>query len=416
MISVSVVVAVLVTIGLYSVVSYVGHRKSRNVLKLEIDRCQSLEKQLIDKQNFLRTIIQTEPECVKLLSSDGLVMDINPAGASLVDAGSTDELLGTCIYNVVVDEDKGQYRSLTERVFRGESGTLEFRIVSLKGHIRWMETHAVPMRDSNENIIALLGITRDITARKRAESDAQRHQCELARVCRMITVNEMATTLAHELNQPLCAIISYMESIKNLLERGEGVAFSSLTEISGKAACQAERAGKIIQRIRDFANTRESGMLSSHINILIQDVINICMAEARQRGVTVSMQFADDLPLVLADPIQIQQVVLNLMRNAIESMNDLRVEFGKLVVSTRLNQGGMVEVSVEDNGCGLSDTEALRVFTPFFTTKPHGMGMGLSISRTIVEAHGGHLCLESNLLRRGSTARFTLPIFDEALV
>jgi signal transduction histidine kinase len=157
-------------------------------------------------------------------------------------------------------------------------------------------------------------------------------------------------------------------------------------------------------------------MLPSKINSLIQDVINICIAEAQQRGVSVSMRLADDLPLILADPVQIQQVVLNLVRNAIEAMEELPAEFGRLVVMTRLASPGMVEVMVEDNGCGVPGVAEGRVFTPFFTTKPQGMGMGLSISRTIVEAHRGHLSLESNPHHSGSTARFALPVFDEALI
>ncbi len=415
MISAAVATALMALATLYALASNFRLWKFRCIHKLELERCLHLEKQLVEKQNFLRAIIQTEPECVKLLSSEGVVLDINPAGASLVDAESPEQMLGTCIYNVVIEPDKDRYRALTDSVFRGESGTLEFRIESHKGHIRWMETHAVPMRDSAGNIFALLGITRDITARKQAEEDSQRHQSELARVCRMVTVNEMATTLAHELNQPLCAITSYMESLRNLLAQGEGVSLPRLREIAGKTVVQAERAGRIIHRVREFASTQESGMLSSQINTLIEDVIGICNAEAGQRGVTICMQLGDDLPPVLADPIQIQQVVLNLVRNAIEAMDELPAEFGRLVVSTRLSEAGMVEVCVQDNGCGLPDAEAERVFTPFFTTKPQGMGMGLSISSTIVKAHGGHLSLQANPFSRGSTARFALPVFDEAL-
>lgn len=401
--------------ALYALISNLLLRKSRHILKLEIEQRQRLSQQLLEKQNYLRAIIQSEPECVKLLSSDGIILDINPAGAALVDAESPDQLLGTCIYNVVTKRDKDPYRALTERVFRGESGSLEFQIMTYKGCTRWLETHAVPMRDCYGNIVALLGITRDITARKQAEDAARRHQNELARVCRLVTVNEMATTLAHELNQPLCAIASYMETLRNLVSES-AVLNERLVEITNKASDQAERAGRIVHRIREFASTQESGMLASQINSLICDVVDFCAVEARQRGVGITMRLADGLPEVLADPIQIQQVMLNLVRNAIEAMEELPEGNGQLILTTRLIRGihpDRVEVMVEDNGCGLLESDRERAFTPFFTTKPQGMGMGLSISRTIVKAHGGHLNLSSNEGRSGSTASFFLPVLEE---
>lgn len=403
---------VAVLISLYSIRSNFRLRSSGNMLKLEVGRRIQLEQQLLEKQNYLTAIIQTEPECVKLLSREGLVLDINPAGAALIDAEPA-QVLGTCIYNVVAQQDQAQYRALTERVFRGESGILEFQIESPQGRTRWLETHAVPMRDAAGTIVALLGITRDITARKHADEEVRRHHFELARVCRLVTVNEMAMTLAHELNQPLCAIASYMESLRNMARERDGIAHERMEEIAGKAAAQAERAGQIIRRVREFASTQESGKLPSQINSLIQDVINICMAEARQRGVSVLLHLADDLPTVLADPILIQQVVLNLIRNGIEAMEELPDEFGRLLVTTRRMDEATVEVTIADNGCGLPAAGTDRAFTPFYTTKPQGMGMGLSISRSIIKAHGGNLHLETSSQSRGTTARFSLPVFLE---
>lgn len=404
---------IAILFSLYALTSNIRLRNSRNLLGLEIERRQQLERQLLEKQNFLSTIIKTEPECVKLLSPEGMVLDINPAGAALVDAESPDQVLGKCIYNVVAQQDQAQYRALTERVFRGESGTLEFQIESYKGSMRWLETHAVPMRDAAGKIVALLGITRDITARKNAEEEARRHQQELARVCRLVTISEMAMTLAHELNQPLCAITSYMESLRNMAREYGDVSRDRLVEVAGKAAAQTERAGNIVRRVREFASTHESGKRSSQINSLIQEVINICITEARQRGVSVKLHLADDLPPVLADPIQIQQVVLNLVRNGIEAMEELPDEFGMLEVTTRRVELNTIEVTVVDNGCGLPKAEVERAFTPFFTTKPQGMGMGLSISRTIIKAHGGYLYLEANKHESGTTARFSLPVLVE---
>jgi PAS domain S-box-containing protein len=403
---------IAVLISLYSIRSNFRLRSSGNMLQLEVGRRIQLEQQLLEKQNYLTAIIQTEPECVKLLSREGLVLDINPAGAALIDAEPA-QVRGTCIYSVVAQQDQAHYRALTERVFRGESGILEFQIESPKGRMRWLETHAVPMRDAGGTVIALLGITRDITARKNSDEEVRRHHFELARVCRLVTVNEMALTLAHELNQPLCAITSYMESLRNMAREADGTSHERMEEIAGKAAAQAERAGQIIRRVREFASTRESGKLPSHINSLIQDVINICIAEARQRGVSVQLHLADELPTVLADPILIQQVILNLVRNGIEAMEELPDESGRLLVTTRRTDEDTVEVTIADNGCGLADAGTDSAFAPFYTTKPQGMGMGLSISRSIIKAHGGNLRLEADSQSGGTTAQFSLPVFLE---
>lgn len=402
---------------LYAIGSVIHLLRSRNELKNEIAHRIDLEKQLLEKQCFLHTIIQTEPECVKLLSRDGIVLEINPAGAALVDADTPEQLLGKCIYQMVVEENKVQYIDLTRHVFQGEAGSLEFQIESLRGRKKWMETHAVPMRDSEGKIIALLGITRDITARKQAEDDVRRHQGELARVCRMVTVNEMATTLAHELNQPLCAISNYMESIQILAKRNGDASLSRLDEIADKASRQAVRAGLIIQKIREFASTNEPNMLVCDINSLIKHVINISIAEAREHGISISLELGEDLPKIMADPIQIQQVVLNIVRNGIEAIETACVViFGKVSISTSLRGKGMVEVTVIDNGCGLSDLASDKVFASFYTTKPKGMGMGLSISRTIATAHGGDLSLEGNPDQRGCIARLFLPAIEEELL
>lgn len=406
----------------YAAFAHVQARRARRALRAEITQRHVVEQQLREKQNFLRTIIQSEPECVKLLSPEGVVLDINPAGASLVDAESPEQLLGSCIYSVVSGQDLAAYRSLTEKVFRGESGTLEFQIESYKGRMRWLETHAVPMRDDGGNIVALLGITRDITARKQAEEEARQRQNELARVCRRVTLNEMATTLAHELNQPLCAIASYMQSLRNVIGGLDTPLLNRIKGITVKASEQTERAGHIVQRIREFASNREAGKLPCRINTLVGDIIDICAAEARQRGVTIQTRLDERLPPVLADPIQIEQVLLNLVRNAIEAMDELPAELGRLVLTTRRlapvdpELPEMVEVRVMDNGKGLGESGPDQIFTPFFTTKLSGLGMGLSISRSIVEAHGGHLCLSHNPGHTGSTACFCLPVLEEELL
>lgn len=161
---------------------------------------QGILDRLQENEYRLRTIIESEPECVKLQAADGTVLEINPAGLRLLDAGRPEDIIGTKIYDVVAQEYKDIYRENMRRVFAGEAVVYEFKSITLKGRTAWMETHAVPLRDARGAVYALLGITRDITEHKWAEEQGRRHQTELARVARLSTMGEMATGLAHELN------------------------------------------------------------------------------------------------------------------------------------------------------------------------------------------------------------------------
>ena len=172
---------------------------------------------LQENEYRLRTIIESEPECVKLQAADGTVLEINPAGLRLVDAGRPEDIIGKKIYDVVAQEFKQIYRENMRRVFEGEAVVYEFKSVTLKGRTAWMETHAVPLRDARGAVYALLGITRDITEHKWAEEQGRRHQTELARVARLSTMGEMATGIVHEVNQPLTAISIYAVTIKRIL-------------------------------------------------------------------------------------------------------------------------------------------------------------------------------------------------------
>ncbi|MCF8183652.1 MAG: PAS domain S-box protein, partial [Polynucleobacter sp.] len=170
---------------------------------------ESILDRLQENEYRLRTIIESEPECVKLQAEDGTVLEINPAGLRLVDANQPADIIGRKIYTVVAPEYIDIYRENMRRVFAGEAMVYEFRAITLKNRIAWMETHAAPLRDARGNIYALLGITRDITEHKQSEEQARRHQTELARVARLSTMGEMATGIAHELNQPLSAIANF---------------------------------------------------------------------------------------------------------------------------------------------------------------------------------------------------------------
>jgi two-component system sensor kinase FixL len=233
------------------------------------------------------------------------------------------------------------------------------------------------------------GFVRDLTERQATQQRLHDLQGELAHMSRFTAMGEMASTLAHELNQPLTAVASYLNGCRRLLDRTASPDSAMLREGVERAAEQALRAGQIIRRLREFVSRGETERRVESLPRLIEEASALALVGAKETGVRVSFAFDPSAGQVIADKIQIQQVILNLMRNAIEAM--LGSARRELSISTRGLEDGMVEVSIADTGLGITAEVAARLFQPFVTTKPHGMGVGLSVSRTIIEAHGGRL-------------------------
>ena len=254
-------------------------------------------------------------------------------------------------------------------------------------------------------------LEQQIADRRRAEDRARHLHEQLAHVARLGTLGEMAATLAHELNQPLGAVSNFANGCIRRLQAG-AVEPDVLIPILQKTEAQAQRAGRIIRRLRAMSTGQEPDYVSADVNGLIEQVVELEGPEARQSEVRVELALAGELPRALADGIQVQQVILNLVRNGIESMDQVDPDSRRLEISTRHGDDGQVEVAVADRGAGCSPENFEHLFDAFFTTKEHGMGMGLAISRSIVEAHGGRLTMSPNP-DGGSTFRFTLPVFQE---
>jgi PAS domain S-box-containing protein len=367
---------------------------------------QGVMDRLQENEYRLRAIIQSEPECVKLQAADGTVLEINPAGLKLVDADRPEDIVGKRIYSVVAPEYTDFYRENMRRVFAGEAVVYEFRSITLKGRTCWMETHAVPLRDARGAIYALLGITRDITEHKLAEEQARRHQTELARVARLSTMGEMATGLAHELNQPLAAIANFARGCIRRLHGG-AVAPVELVGPLEEICQQAERASEVMRHVRDFVRKREPQLAAADINHIVRSVAKLTEIETRQQNTVLKLELAPELPRVLADPIMVEQVIGNLVRNSVEAMAEARSQRREITIRTGPNGGGAVEIEIGDTGPGIDGALIDQVFDQFFTTKPDGVGMGLSISRSIVESHGGSIRAESRA-GGGATFRFSL--------
>jgi two-component system sensor kinase FixL len=304
-------------------------------------------------------------------------------------------------------------RALFERAFpayikTGYAANLEFELIRKDGSTLPVLLNCTAMRDAQGRFIMSRTTMVDLTERRRAEATAARLTAELARMNRLITLGEMAAALAHELNQPLAAIVNFTRGSQRLLaERPDDPA--AVAGALESVAVQADRAGAIIRSLRRFLRRCEPRGTQQDVNNLVREVMELAEADARTHRVSVRLSLADALPPVVADRIQIQQVILNLSRNAIEAMSANGSEPRELTVQTSCNGDGMVEVAIHDTGPGLPPAAPSEPFEQFFTTKPDGLGMGLWISRSIVEAHGGKLHSRPGECR-GTTFWFTLPI------
>ena len=275
----------------------------------------------------------------------------------------------------------------------------------LNGHWYQLRERAIQWVDGR---VVRMEIATDITDRMNMEELNNQQMERLQQTSRLITMGEMASSLAHELNQPLAAIANYNMGCVNRLQANDYRPEELLAAMQ-KASAQAERAGKIIRRVRDFVKKSEPNRSAVAITDVIEEVIGFAEIEARKAGVRVSVSIPPDLPAAYADKIMIEQVVLNLVKNGIEAMHDTPRSERKLAISARANGNDFIEVKVADHGHGVLVEQSEKLFAPFYTTKPEGMGMGLNICRSIIEFHHGRLWAAASS-GGGSVFSFTLPV------
>ncbi len=276
-----------------------------------------------------------------------------------------------------------------------------------RGDRRTALAHANPIRDEFGQLLGAVNVLVDITDRKLAEDEQHRLQRNLAHMGRITLAGEMAAGMAHELNQPLTAIVNYGEAAITLLQSGRGTVDELITAME-RVVEQGHRAGDIIRHFRDMTRKTTPHRVTVNVNTLIQEAVGFLAAEARQQEVKLRMDLAESLPDIEVDPVQIQQVLVNLICNALEAVSDVEVGIRELGIHTTLGESNDIAVSVWDTGPGISAEIQNELFRPFLTTKPHGMGLGLALSKSIIEAHGGLLWITSETDQR-TTLQFTLP-------
>ena len=307
-------------------------------------------------------------------------------------------------------------RATVEREVRramedGSNYAGEFRAVLPDGTQRWIASRGRTQPDANGTPNRMLGAAIDITARRQAENEALRQRAELAHVARVSTMGELAASVAHELNQPLGAILANAEAAELFLNQNPP-ALDELHLILADIRKDDERAGEVIRRMRSLLSKHELQREPLQVNSLVEDVLQLVSGDATLRGMSLTADLAPVLPKVAGDFVHLQQVLLNLILNGMDAMTDQPRERRRISVQTRLGVDNQVALAVIDSGPGIAPEKLPRIFEAFYTTKPNGMGMGLSISRSIIEAHHGRIWAEANK-SGGATFRISLPAIVE---
>jgi PAS domain S-box-containing protein len=334
---------------------------------------------------------------------------ITDKGRALFGFGASEKIDLDRFKNVLHPEDRPRVLEAVENTLRtGADYEAEYRVILPQGQLRWIAGRGQVEFDRDGQPVRLRGAALDITNRKQAELEAARHRNEMAHLSRVTTLGELSGSLAHELNRPLGAILSNAQAAQRMLANG-GVDVAEFREILNDIVSENKRAAEVIRRLRLWLQKGEVQHQSLPINKVVRDVLKLMRTDLISQNVSVDTELARNLPIVTGDAVQLQQVLVNLVVNACDAMADGDTRERRLRIRTGIENGGdAVIVSVTDRGGGIQVKEAEQMFEPFFTTKAKGMGLGLSVCRTIIAAHRGRLWATNNA-ERGATFHFTMP-------
>jgi two-component system, LuxR family, sensor kinase FixL len=386
----------------------------RTVLQLRREAEETAET-LREREAHLQSILDTVIDATVVIDVTGKMLSFN-ASAVRQFGYTAEEVIGNNVSMLMPTPYREQHDAYLSRYL----STGERRIIGIDRVVvgRRKDGSTFPMKLAVGEVrrgdkIYFTGFIRDLTDREETAAMLGQARSELARLARLNELGEMASTLAHELNQPLSAIANYVQGCRRMLEKLDDEHAKRMRGALDETAKQALRAGDIIRHLREFVTRGETEKAPEDVKHLVEEAGALALVGSRERGVKSVFEFGADSGMVVADRVQIQQVLINLMRNAMEAMRESPRR--ELVVRTHPASPERMQVEVEDTGPGISDEIATQLFQPFVTTKPGGMGIGLSISKRIIESHGGELTVHRNK-HGGATFTFTLPILTEASV
>ena len=376
---------------------------------IDITESKRAERALEKEREFLRQVIDIDPNFIFAKDREGRFTLVNQAVADAYGT-TVEDLIGK------TDADFNPNREEVEFFHRMDLEVIdtlkerfipEEHLTDAQGNVRWLQTVKRPIIDKDGAANQILGASTDITERKQADSELQHNRQQLAHVTRISTMGELAASLAHELNQPLTAILSNAQAAQRFMAANPPD-LQEVQEILKDIVQDDSRASEVIQRMRALVKKEEVAFAPLDLGEVIRDVARLVHSDAALLNVDVALELYPNLPTVQGDRVQLQQVVLNLLLNAFDAMKDCPVNERRVVLQTEQDGARMMKLAVRDRGPGLRGDKLDKIFQPFYTTKRDGLGMGLSISRTIIEAHGGRLWAENNP-DRGATFYFTMP-------
>jgi len=369
---------------------------------------EQLERDLRESELRFCLLAENATDIIARVSADGTYLYVSPSCKTLLGY-TPEELIGKSAFKYSHRDDLSK---LKKAFFKNRenknNSTLIYRARRKEGEYRWFETQIRFICDEEtQQIREIQTASRDVNDHVLAKKVGMRKQ-QLAHVFRLSTMEEMASGMAHEISQPLAAIINYTRGCVRHLQSGQHDA-PLLTEVMEKAVTQAERAGEVIQRLKNFFCKGQLVKTPCKINSILRETISLIRPDLNATKTKVDLDFEKDLPFITADRIQLQQVMLNLLQNAIDAMRDMNTGARRIKIETNTLNKDTVAITVNDSGPGFSKEVVHKVFKPFFSTKAHGRGMGLAICRSIIEAHGGVFTINPNT-SNNSWIRFTLPI------
>lgn len=372
----------------------------------DISKRKETETRQRESEQMHRNVFESAWHGIVILNPQGQLIECNPAFAQLLGY-TRKEMLKLCVKDFVSAEHQEQLIQLRDQLLNDEQVTAEMILIRKDGRCVSIEVGAGATFTYHGQRV-LLSFTRDLTEIKKVEQQLRQHQLQLAHAARMNTLGELTAGIAHELNQPLGAIINYTKGCIRRLNNTPPLEPNALITAISEIGNQAERAGEIILRLRRFAKKGELKQTETDPNEVVRESLRFLQPETTSHDITIRKKFARQLPQVLADKIQLEQVIVNVIKNAIDALIECPTEQRRIYVQTSLINEGEIEILIHDFGPGFQPDEVAKIFQPFYTTKNDGLGVGLSISQTIIEAHGGHI-KATPLPKEGACFRITLP-------
>lgn len=369
---------------------------------------EEIEKALRESELRFHLLAENSTDMISRHSPEGGFLYVSPSCKVLLGY-APEELMGRNAYKLLHYDDVNKLKkAFTRRKANVNHQTVTYRARKKEGDYRWFESNVRVIYDDNKRTIReIQTASRDVTDRILDKKARLRGQ-QLAHVFRLSTMEEMASGMAHEISQPLAAIVNYTQGCVRYLQKDSHDP-SQLLEIMNKAVSQAERAGEVVHRLKNFFCKGQLFRTPCKINSIIRETVSLIRNDLNNSKTKMEFELAKNVPLISADKIQFQQVILNLIQNAIEAMQELHPGQRRINIKTKPFDENAVEITVTDTGPGFSKDIINKVFKPFFTTKAHGRGMGLAICRSIIEAHGGEFSINPNSSSQ-SWIRFTLPV------